>query len=67
MNPITQKIFEVLQGSSREKKVHWNDIKKETEDKSLCSASELVASMNGILLPFGEVSGTNHYYWIGRP
>jgi hypothetical protein len=60
-------LLEKLQGASKSKPVHWEDLVKEFVESELCTRAQLVRAMNSILMPNGNVSGMNHRYFIGTP
>ena len=64
---IEKQIITMLDGSTQQKPVHWNEIYKKFVEGGICANERLVAIMNGLLMPCGEYSGMNHNIFKGAP
>lgn len=65
VNPaLVSEIRRVIGSATEQNPVHWSVLIKRFVDGGLYSDDQLVTAVNSILLPFGNLRGSNHNFWF---
>jgi hypothetical protein len=61
---LREVVIKLLRNTTEENPVHWLSLTEKLVDSGQWTNEQLVSVMNSLLVPFGNVRGSNHNFWL---